>query len=250
MHDAMEQEIHTLAERDRLYQDLSHQLKSPLTALIERASVVVDSFQGGSLNESSLLRLRGLARQSLIMAQSIQFLTALNRNQPLSLNRERVNSKLLERTLIELAMDAEAQLLLTRGIRFVVDRTWLNSDGFRSIPVLLDWRMLRHCLANLLDNAGKYSFRGSIVKLSAGVTYEGLEIQVENTGLRLEPEEVELATLRDWRSPKAIRVTGEGMGIGLFIVDRLMKAHGGKLMITPTDINNKTVMQLVFPTSQ
>jgi signal transduction histidine kinase len=41
--------------------------------------------------------------------------------------------------------------------------------------------------------------------------------------------------------------TGEGSGIGLWIVDHIMKAHEGELIVVPTTSDGITEVKLVFP---
>jgi len=54
-------------------------------------------------------------------------------------------------------------------------------------------------------------------------------------------------TKRGWRSELAWKSAGEGDGIGLWIVDAIMKAHGGRLQITPTDRLGRNEFRLLFP---
>jgi signal transduction histidine kinase len=250
MHYAFQKEKATLAERDRTYQDLSHQLKTPLTSLAERTSHAAEGLRDKNEHElaTALVRIRGLARQSLVVAQSMQLLADLNRGLPIKLSVAPVTASRLRQMLIEIASDVEAQLPSSAGIHIDVNKAWLSDERwFQNWPVRVDWRLLRQCVSNLLDNAGKYCKSNSIVKIETGISWRGLEIQVENRGIRLEESEVDDARKRDWRSPAAIRVTGEGQGVGLWIVDQVMKAHHGELNIAPTNADGITKVALIFP---
>lgn len=238
-----------IIERDRTYQDLSHQLRTPLTQLVERISLAVDDrMRHGNLREEALTRIRGMARKSLNVAQSMGLLADLNRGIPIKLSLAPVTASQLRQMLIELATDAEALVQPNRDIRFVVDRTGLGSQRvFQNDPIWLDWNLLRQSVSNLLDNAGKYSRKHTTVNIRAGLSLRGLEIGIENCGIRLAAEDVKNACRRDWRSPLAVKVTGEGSGIGLWIVDQIMQAHNGKLEISATNAEGITVVTLVFP---
>ena len=52
---------------------------------------------------------------------------------------------------------------------------------------------------------------------------------------------------RGERGQLAMLVVGEGSGIGLWIVDEIMKAHGGVLEIIPTTPERITRIRLLFP---
>jgi signal transduction histidine kinase len=64
--------------------------------------------------------------------------------------------------------------------------------------------------------------------------------------LPIKSNETALCKQREWRSELAESVTSEGSGIGLWIVDEIMKAHGGYLEIVPTTENNQTEVKLIF----
>ena len=72
-------------------------------------------------------------------------------------------------------------------------------------------------------------------------------VSVANEGFEVRPEDASKLKQRGYRSDKAIWATGEGSGIGLWIVDEIMKAHGGRLAISPTNKNGITDIRLVFP---
>jgi len=101
---------------------------------------------------------------------------------------------------------------------------------------------------NLLDNAAKYSFNHTTVHVYAGITHRKgrFQITISNTGLPIHPHEISRCTNRGWRSQKAMMVTGEGSGIGLWIVDNIMHAQNGELIITPTTAEGLTQIRLVF----
>ena len=109
--------------------------------------------------------------------------------------------------------------------------------------------MIEQCVNNLLDNAAKYSYDRTKVHVSGGIQAKGEEyyISVSNEGFEVKPEDVAKLKQRGYRSDKAIWSTGEGSGIGLWIVDEIMKAHGGRLAITPTNKNGVTDVRLVLP---
>jgi len=68
----------------------------------------------------------------------------------------------------------------------------------------------------------------SAVRVYGGYTGSGhFQIAVASTGIRLNGEQARLCIQRGWRSEEAEWVTGEGNGIGLYVVDRAMKAMGG-----------------------
>jgi signal transduction histidine kinase len=106
-------------------------------------------------------------------------------------------------------------------------------------------------LNNLYDNAGKYSYPETTVVISAGLTSKGTSayFSVSNEGIPIRPHEIRSVGQRGWRSDLAEQTSGgEGSGIGLWFVRRLMFAHGGSLEVHPTrDGDGRTDVRLLFP---
>jgi signal transduction histidine kinase len=75
----------------------------------------------------------------------------------------------------------------------------------------------------------------------------GFFIAVTNKGLPIAPREVSLVCQRHWRGEKAEASVGEGNGLGLWIADNIMRAHGGELQVLPTKVGDGvTQVRLAF----
>src|ERR1017187_5396064 len=116
--------------------------------------------------------------------------------------------------------------LINYQLTFTVDGT--TFDHLRGTPVHADIDLLREALGNVLDNAVKHSYQGGKIVISADVTDapEGFEIVVQNTGLPIKQDEIAMVAERGWQGSSSVRVTGEGSGVGLWIVEGIMRAHG------------------------
>jgi signal transduction histidine kinase len=124
-------------------------------------------------------------------------------------------------------------------------------EVLRRYEVRVDNELLYQAINNVLDNAFKYSFPKTTVRITGGVTAAGrFHITVINEGIRLRAYEALHATERGWRSEDAESTTGEGEGLGLWIVDHIMKAHGGDILVLPTTAANQTEVKLVFPAAK
>lgn len=109
----------------------------------------------------------------------------------------------------------------------------------------VDLLLLSQAVGNIVDNAFKYSFSDSVIQVSGAFSDKCFAITIEDEA-ELTAEEARLCPGRYWRSDHAKEVTGEGSGIGLWIVDHIMKAHQGSLTITPKP-QNRVVVNLNFP---
>ena len=144
-------------------------------------------------------------------------------------------------------MDQSVLIRRSRHISIHVDNTSIESalgDGH----IMAETDLIAQVASILLDNAAKYSTRWSRIEVAGRETGRGnLAITVENTGIRIFPNEVGLCTQRDWRSPAARRVTGEGAGIGLWLAKNIMEAHEGDLVVEATSDSGRTRITLLFP---
>ena len=113
---------------------------------------------------------------------------------------------------------------------------------------MADKNLLYQAITCVLDNAAKYSFPATETLVTGRRTgSDRFCIAVQNVGQRIRAREIQKCCQRGWRSEDAKAVTGEGSGIGLWLVDNIMGAHGGELEIVPTNSRNETLVQLYFP---
>ena len=152
-------------------------------------------------------------------------------------------------TLIAYAKDSRLSVDPSRGIRFHVDED--SFEVLKKRVVQADTNLLEQAVMNLLDNAGKYSSNNTEVRIYGGITSGGrFHITVANKGLRIRSEDIAKCKTRGWRSEQAQATAGEGSGIGLWLVDHIMRSHhGGELEIKATTPDNVTEVRLLFSVS-
>ncbi|WP_052401495.1 sensor histidine kinase [Muricoccus aerilatus] len=108
----------------------------------------------------------------------------------------------------------------------------LRVDLPESLPLTGDRDLLLQAVANLLDNAVKFSPAGGIIRLSAGLSAGALRITVADEGPGLSPADRARAGERFFRADSA-RAT-PGYGLGLSLVRAVAGLHGGELVLADT----------------
>jgi two-component system, OmpR family, phosphate regulon sensor histidine kinase PhoR len=97
------------------------------------------------------------------------------------------------------------------------------------------WRMnpalLEQAVANLVDNAVKYSEPGSSVRIAAARTGDGIAISVEDHGCGISRDQIERIFERFYRVDKARSRKEGGTGLGLSITKHIVNAHGGSISV-------------------
>lgn len=125
------------------------------------------------------------------------------------------------------------------GLQLIVDCQPLPQ------PVYVDPDMWEKIVLNLLSNAFKFTFAGAItVRLQW--RDGGALLSVSDTGTGVPPEQVPRLFERFHRVPNARGRTYEGSGIGLALVQELVKLHGGTIGVESV-LNQGTTFTVVIP---
>ena len=229
-------------EADRILEDLIHQLRTPLVVAVARASWILDHDPPVTL-ERDLRAIRGLCQKAHRVAASASLFGLFHSGvAELSLHTRLLPSSELLKLLIEAAKDTAALVDSRRNIAVRVPRSLSDIDEFAADPLLLNQAVL-----TILDNAAKYSFNDTTIDIDVKRTRKYVGIDVVNVGVALTKWEIPRCTERGWRGEAAQLVTGEGSGLGLWIVDHIMTAHGGRIEVNPTTRDHKTRFTLLFP---
>src|SRR5690606_12944550 len=93
---------------------------------------------------------------------------------------------------------------------------------------------LRRAITNLIDNAIRYA--GSESPITVGLSTQSGEVAIEiaDRGPGIPPDEVERLR-RPFTRLETARSNTKGAGLGLAIVERVMRAHGGSLDLLPRE---------------
>ena len=201
--------------------NVSHELKTPLTAIRGLVETMLDD---PSMEADTARRFLGRVReQSLRLSTLVGDLLTLAR---IEANEERVERRPVD--ALALLRDCAArfgEVAARRGIA-------LSADLAPPLgPVLADEESLRQIVDNLLDNACKYTPSGGRVWLRAAGDDQELRIEVQDTGIGIEPRDQQRVFERFYRVDKARSRELGGTGLGLSIVKHLVQALGGRVSL-------------------
>ncbi len=233
----------TMRSQAETMEDLKHQLASPLRTATDRTDLVIRSGRFDTRAEAQLKAVRGLCRKARRIAMSAGAFAALSKGQQPQPKTELLGTDDLLRLLIAGADDAQVLSNPMLGITFQVDRDSVRQLGRRLVHI--DMSFLQQCIGNVLDNAGKYGYPNTCVRIGAAVTDSHFAINVTSTGIPIDPSDTARCLQRNWRGEMARNTTGEGSGIGLWIVDHLMRSMNGTVQLRPE--GDTTTVQLVLP---
>jgi two-component system sensor histidine kinase GlrK len=210
------------AEKNRFLQHLSHDLKTPLTALREGTELLSDQVAGPLA--PSQRQVVAILRENAIKLQSmIEDLLDYQRtlHSAATLDAERISLEPLLRSSVQAHRLAAA----AKGQRLVVEvapaTVWADATKLRSI------------VDNLLGNAIKFTPSGGVVTLLAQERGGEVEIDVIDTGPGVPLEEREAIFDAFFRGRAGAMGRAEGTGLGLAIARDFVKAHGGRIEVVP-----------------
>ena len=125
----------------------------------------------------------------------------------------------------------------------------ISVDVPAELYVLGDNKRIHQALANLLANARTHTPVGTQIAVTATATENEISIAVKDSGPGLSESDQARIFERFFRvDPSRARHAGEGSGLGLSIVDAVMKAHGGSVSVDST-IGEGATFTLHFPIS-
>jgi signal transduction histidine kinase/DNA-binding response OmpR family regulator len=210
-----------LAELDRaktaFFSNVSHEFRTPLTLLLGPTADALNST--GTLSGESL---QAVHRNALRLLKLVNALLDFSR-----IEAGRAQAAYQATNLAALTTDLASAFRAAiehAGLQFVVDCPPLPA------PVYVDRDMWEKIVLNLLSNALKFTFKGSI-KISLRGVGEGIELEVADTGTGIAPAELPHLFERFHRVQGARSRTHEGSGIGLALVHELVRLHGGTLAV-------------------
>jgi two-component system sensor histidine kinase KdpD len=96
-------------------------------------------------------------------------------------------------------------------------------------PVWVDASQVERVIANLLDNAAKYSPPGQPIGVVGRLTSDGVGLRIEDRGLGIPAEHAERIFDPFFREPTAGYPAKPGTGLGLAICRSIIRAHGGQI---------------------
>jgi two-component system sensor histidine kinase TctE len=210
--------------------DAAHQLRTPLAVLrgrIELAIASPDQVTCGTLAEllAATERTTHLANQLLSLARAEHSRTAGE-------TRDQVDLRALTAELAEEWVPRAAARDIE--LAFELSPAHVRGNSF----------LIREMLANLLDNAIRYTPTSGRVVIRTGTGRTAVGLDVEDNGPGIPPE------FRDQVRDRFFRLadsTSGGCGLGLAIVDEIARAHDAQLALTAPSSGSGLRVHIAFP---
>jgi two-component system sensor histidine kinase KdpD len=224
------------ALREALINSVSHDLQTPLAAILGSASALE------SFGEHSEARVRHELVATI--RDEAERLTSYIEN-VLDLTRVRAGPIAARLELVELADIVNAAL---RRKQKALDGYAVQVALPADLPMLrLDLFLMEHALANVLDNAAKFAPPGSRLDIAARVDNGGVVLDVTDRGSGIRDEDLARVFDAFYRGAAVAAAPGAGTGLGLAICRAFVEANGGSVRALSAGAGRGTTLRLRLP---
>jgi len=120
--------------------------------------------------------------------------------------------------------------------------------------MLSDKTYFKHILRNLINNAIQYTKKGGsiVVKVRHNKSKKQIVLEVSDTGIGIPKDEIEKLFDKFRRASNANNAHADGSGLGLFIINKIIKAYNGKasVRVKKTELNVGTTFEVCLPVAE
>ena len=228
-----------LAELDRaktlFFSNVSHEFRTPLTLML---GPLEDALAAGNrLSAEDRERLELAHRNSVRLLRLVNTLLDFSR-----IEAGRIEASYEETDIAKFT--AELAAMFRSATERAGLRLFINCSTVPE-PAYVDREMWEKIVFNLLSNAFKFTFEGEIeVRLQKAGNLA--ELTVRDTGTGIPAEDLRRLFDRFYRVKGARGRTFEGSGIGLSLVEELVKLHGGAVRVE-SELNRGSTFTVAIP---
>lgn len=232
-------EVNLATQRVSFVNQVSHELKTPLTNIRMYADLLVADLEAmdSSPESPSMDRLRVIVSESQRLSRLISNVLTFGRQQRQTLTlRPRM---VAIDSIVRHVLEQFAPTLERLGIRIELE---LASGE----PVLVDQDAVEQILVNLISNVEKYAATGRLLKITTSTSGSQSTITVTDAGPGI-PVAMRRAVFEPFVRVSSRLEDAAGTGIGLSIARDLARLHGGDLRIVSTPTGSCFCVELKTP---
>jgi two-component system, OmpR family, phosphate regulon sensor histidine kinase PhoR len=226
--------------KDDFLSIVSHELRTPLTSIQGYSQLLEGRLRGApERNAKELAHLAVIRSQVARMRRLVDDLLDVSRI-------DRRGGVSIEPEPIDLAEELREVVARTR--REHPERE-VELEIPETLPVEADRDRIAQVLANLVDNALKYSPQGGAISLTAAPEPDGVSVSLADLGIGIPSEQLDLVFERFYQADDdAGRRRFTGLGLGLYICRAIVESHGGSISAAPNSTAGRgTVITFRLP---
>lgn len=221
--DMMQERIQFEEKQRELISNISHDLKTPLTAIKGYTEGIMDGVADTKEKQEKYLNtIYKKANEMIYLVDELSFYSKIDCNTiPYEFRRVNLNDYFMD-CISEFALDLEVKNISLSFSNYVS----------QSVEVVADVEKLKRVLRNIMENAQKYMDRGKEEKkISIFIREKDIfaEVEIEDNGTGINEEDVDKIFDRFFRADNSRNSKKRGSGLGLAISRKIIEDHGGKI---------------------
>lgn len=222
-------------QRDQFLAMLSHELRNPLSAILNATHVLAMAFAPEQQVEAGKI----IQRQSRHMATLLDDLLDVARvsQGKIVLQRRPVDLTRAAQLAAESILGRIQQRSQTLEMRVPESPVWISGNESRLIQII----------TNLLTNASKYSDDGAQIELGIHDSTPDVILYVRDDGIGILPENIERVFELFVQTGTSLDRLDGGLGIGLTLVKALVELHGGAVTASSGGEGQGAIFEVRFP---
>lgn len=215
----------------RFIQDVSHELKTPLTIIKGELEVALKKAR--SVNEYTAILQNNLEEAEKInrIVQDLLTLAKFD-NRDIELDMKKVN---LEDLLYSIVEDLS---------RAIAEKKIAVKTSLKELYIDADYSQLRRAFLNIIDNAIKYSPDGGEIKISTEDKGNEIAVIIEDNGAGISEKDLPHIFKRFYRADSSRSTSG--FGLGLSIAKNIFDAHKATINVKSSQ-GRGSVFSIIFP---
>jgi signal transduction histidine kinase len=226
--------------KDQFLSHVSHELRSPLTAIRQFITILLDRLAGDLNGEQD--QYLGVVLRNVKQLQSM--IDDLFEVSGIGAGKLRIVPECTSVSdAVTYALNSLQEAAKGKGIN-------LSSDVQQGLPsIFADAMRIRQILIILVDNAIKFTPVGGIVTIHARTLEEDpnrLVLEVSDSGCGISPEMTERIFERLFQTPDLAAAGRKGLGLGLYICKELVTRQGGEIRVQSAP-GEGAVFSVTFP---
>lgn len=198
--------------------NVAHDLRTPMTRLRGTAEMALESGSDGDTLREALSDCIEESERILIMLNTLMDVSEAETG-AMKLNLEEMNVA----PVIDDVVDLYGYVAEEKGVS-------VHAGFPEELYLTADRSRIRQVLANLLDNAIKYTPSGGRIDIEASRGDKEVEITVKDTGVGISEDELDNIWDRLYRGDKSR--SERGLGLGLSLVKAIVGAHRGRVEVS------------------
>ncbi len=212
-------EIRRSEQHDAFLNAVTHELKTPIASL----KLYLDTLKSRDVSDEKRREF-----YEVMTVDSDRLLSTVE--QVLLASRNREAGRVMDVTELEVG-DVIRDAISTVLTRYDLDESAIRFTETGDLRTLGDSEDLRTVFLNLLDNAVKYSpgEKKISVRAKPSATGSKIDIVIRDSGVGIPASDLKRVFRRFYRVPGNSSKAIKGTGLGLFIVQSIIKRHGGKI---------------------